>query len=88
MLNSLRRSRLSIAMVCAMSVFMSASAFAADGGKSLPDPDGKGGVRRNDWLTVSGGKIGIEQGIGHQLGNALDEPGLILKRRSGGYYRN
>ena len=156
MLNSLRRSRLSIAMVCAMSVFMSASAFAADGGKSLPDPDGKpadmskpvkvfiimgqsntlemgnvkgdkdgalekavkeeglypfmvddagnwtkrmdvrnvhtqgsggpdgkGGVRRNDWLTVSGGKIGIEQGIGHQLGNALDEPVLILKSSIG-----
>ena len=33
-------------------------------------PGGRGGVRRNDWLTVSGGKIGIEQGIGHQLGNA------------------
>jgi hypothetical protein len=31
-------------------------------------PNGRGGVRRNDWLTVSGGKIGIEQGIGHQLG--------------------
>ena len=26
--------------------------------------DGRGGVRRNDWLTVSGGKIGIEIGIG------------------------
>jgi len=37
-------------------------------------PDGRGGVRRNDWLTVSGSKIGIETGIGHQLGNALDEP--------------
>ena len=35
---------------------------------------GRTGVRRNDWLTVSGGKIGIETGIGHQLGNALDEP--------------
>jgi len=42
-------------------------------------PNGRGGVRRNDWLTVSGGKIGIEQGIGHQLGNAYDEPILILK---------
>ena len=30
-----------------------------------------GGVRRNDWLTVSGGKIGIEIGIGHHLGNCL-----------------
>ena len=42
-----------------------------------------GGVRRNDWLTVSGGKIGIEIGIGHQLGNALDEPVLILKSSIG-----
>ena len=46
-------------------------------------PDGRGGVRRNDWLTVSGSKIGIETGIGHQLGNALDEPVLILKSSIG-----
>ena len=46
-------------------------------------PDGRGGVRRNDWLTVSGGKIGIEQGIGHQLGNALVAPVLILKSSIG-----
>ncbi len=46
-------------------------------------PDGGGGVRRNDWLTVSGNKIGIETGIGHQLGNALDEPVLILKSSIG-----
>jgi hypothetical protein len=35
---------------------------------------GKARVMRNDWLTVSGGKIGIETGIGHQLGNAIDAP--------------
>lgn len=46
-------------------------------------PGGRGGVRRNDWLTVSAGKIGIEMGIGHQLGNALDEPVLILKSSIG-----
>ena len=46
-------------------------------------PNGRGGVRRNDWLTVSGGKIGIEQGIGHQLGNHFDEPVLILKSSIG-----
>ena len=46
-------------------------------------PDGRGGVRRNDWLTVSGGKIGIEIGIGHQLGDALEEPVLILKSSIG-----
>lgn len=44
---------------------------------------GKTRVMRNDWLTVSGGKIGIETGIGHQLGNALDEPVLILKSSIG-----
>ncbi|OUT58660.1 MAG: sialate O-acetylesterase [Rhodopirellula sp. TMED11] len=45
-------------------------------------PD-KTSVRRNDWLTVSGSKIGIETGIGHQLGNALDAPVLILKSSIG-----
>ncbi|MEE3076083.1 MAG: sialate O-acetylesterase, partial [Planctomycetota bacterium] len=44
---------------------------------------GRTSVKRNDWLTVSGGKIGIETGIGHQLGNAIDEPVLILKTAIG-----
>jgi hypothetical protein len=44
---------------------------------------GRTSVKRNDWLTVSGGKIGIETGIGHHLGNALDEPVLILKSSIG-----
>ena len=44
---------------------------------------GKTSVKRNDWLTVSGGKIGIEVGIGHHLGHALDEPVLILKSSIG-----
>jgi hypothetical protein len=44
---------------------------------------GKTRVMRNDWLTVSGGKIGIETGIGHQLGTALEEPVLILKTAIG-----
>lgn len=44
---------------------------------------GKNSVKRNDWLTVSGNKIGIETGIGHQLGNALEEPVLILKSSIG-----
>jgi hypothetical protein len=46
-------------------------------------PGGRGGVRRNDWLTVSGGKIGIEQGIGHHLGEALGAPVLVLKSSIG-----
>jgi hypothetical protein len=44
---------------------------------------GKTRLMRDDWLTVSGGKIGIETGIGHQLGNALDAPVLILKSAIG-----
>ena len=44
---------------------------------------GKSSVKRNDWLTVSGGKIGIETGIAHQLGNAIDAPVLILKSSIG-----
>jgi len=37
------------------------------------------GVHQNEWLTIRGKAIGPEIGIGHQLGNALDEPVLILK---------
>jgi hypothetical protein len=43
---------------------------------------GKGGgmgVHNNEWMTVKGGRIGPEIGIGHRLGNFLDEPVLILK---------
>jgi len=40
-------------------------------------------VYRNDWLTISGNKIGIEIGLGHQLGNAVDEPVMILKSSIG-----
>ena len=46
-------------------------------------PNGRGGVRRNDWLSVSGGKVGIEQGIGHHLGDFLDSPVLVLKSSIG-----
>lgn len=41
------------------------------------------GVYRNDWLTVNPAKIGIEIGIGHQLGNAMEEPVMILKSSIG-----
>ena len=40
-------------------------------------------VYRNDWLTISGNKIGIEIGLGHQLGNAIEEPVMILKSSIG-----
>jgi hypothetical protein len=33
----------------------------------------------NEWMTVKGGKIGPELGIGYQLGNAVDAPVMILK---------
>ena len=41
------------------------------------------GVYRNDWLTISGNKIGIEIGIGHHLGNAVDASIMILKSSIG-----
>lgn len=40
-------------------------------------------IYRNDWLTISGNKIGIEIGIGHQLGNAIDAPVMVLKSAIG-----
>ncbi len=33
----------------------------------------------NEWMTVTGGTIGPEFGIGHALGNAIDAPVMILK---------
>ena len=43
---------------------------------------GRGGgmqVPHNEFLTVKGGKMGVEYGVGHQLGNALSEPVMLLK---------
>lgn len=42
---------------------------------------GTGAMRvfNNEWMTIAGRSIGPEIGIGHQLGNLLDEPVLILK---------
>lgn len=42
---------------------------------------GTGNVQlfNNDWLTIKGGRIGPEIGIGHYLGYATDAPVLILK---------
>lgn len=36
-------------------------------------------VFNNEWLTVKGNNIGPELGIGHQLGNAIQSPVMILK---------
>jgi hypothetical protein len=45
---------------------------------------GKTQVRKNDWLSVTGAKkVGVEVGIGHHLGNAIEEPVLILKSAIG-----
>lgn len=33
----------------------------------------------NEWMTVTGGTMGPEFGIGHALGNAIDAPVMILK---------
>jgi hypothetical protein len=43
---------------------------------------GKGGgmqLFNNEWMTVKGKTMGVEYGVGHQLGNALSEPVMILK---------
>lgn len=42
---------------------------------------GTGGMRvfTNDWLTIAGGNIGPEIGIGHHVGQATDAPVLLLK---------
>jgi len=42
---------------------------------------GTGAMRRfnNEWMTIKGGRIGPEYGIGHTVGHATDAPVLILK---------
>lgn len=40
-------------------------------------------VFNNEWMTIKGGAIGPEIGIGHHLGNLLKEPVLILKSCTG-----
>ena len=51
---------------------------------SVMQKRGNMGVYRNEWLTVEGkNKIGIEVGIGHQLGNAIDAPVMVLKSSIG-----
>ncbi len=42
---------------------------------------GTGGMRlfNNEWMTMKGGKIGPEIGIGHHLGHVTDAPVMILK---------
>ena len=51
---------------------------------SVMEKRGNMRVYRNEWLTLAGkGKIGIETGIGHQLGNAIDAPVMVLKSSIG-----
>jgi len=42
---------------------------------------GTGPMRQfnNEWMTIKGGRIGPEYGIGHYVGEATDAPVLILK---------
>jgi hypothetical protein len=42
---------------------------------------GGGGMQliKNEWMTVKGGKMGPELGLGHPLGNEVDMPVMILK---------
>ena len=37
------------------------------------------GVQHNEWLKVGKGKMGIEFGAGHVLGDAIDAPVMLLK---------
>jgi hypothetical protein len=37
------------------------------------------GPLRNEWLKVAGNNLGPEYGIGHQLGNAIAAPVMVLK---------
>jgi len=37
------------------------------------------GVHNNEWMTIKGKAVGPEIGIGHHVGNVLDEPVMILK---------
>lgn len=37
------------------------------------------GVQNNEFMTIKGGNIGPEIGIGHYVGNAVDAPVMILK---------
>ncbi len=34
---------------------------------------------QNDWMSVKGRTMGVEYGVGHQLGNTIDAPVMILK---------
>ena len=42
---------------------------------------GTGAMRQfnNEWMTIKGGRIGPEYGIGHYVGHAIDAPVMILK---------
>ncbi|MCP4172131.1 MAG: sialate O-acetylesterase [Fuerstiella sp.] len=42
---------------------------------------GTGGMRgfNNEWMTITGGNIGPEIGIGHHVGHVTDAPVMILK---------
>jgi len=42
---------------------------------------GLGGFRLllNEWMTIKGGNIGPEIGIGHHLGETMDAPVMVLK---------
>lgn len=44
---------------------------------------GKTRQLNNEWMTVKGQKIGVEIGIGHQIGEAVDAPVMILKSAIG-----
>lgn len=36
-------------------------------------------LSHNEWMVVKGKTMGVEYGVGHQLGNAIAEPVMVLK---------
>lgn len=49
-------------------------------GSGGPSGNGTGDVKNNHWLNVGldDGNVGVEYGVGHHLGNAIDAPVMVL----------
>jgi len=47
--------------------------------RTMGSGNNAGRLLNNEWMTVSGRTLGPEYGIGHQLGNAIEAPVMVLK---------
>jgi hypothetical protein len=50
---------------------------------AVKSDQGKSQIYREGWLRMNRYQFGIEQGIGHQLGEALEAPVLLIKSAAG-----